>query len=131
MKLLLDTHIWVWSVLEPARISRRVTSELEDPDNETWVSPISSWEILMLARKGRIKLAIEPAKWIEQSIRAAGFREAALNHEVALRSESVDLPHRDPADRFLAATARVYDLVLVTADDRLLQSRSFSSLPNR
>jgi len=131
MKVLLDTHIWLWSVAEPARLSRRIARELEDPDNEIWVSPISTWEILTLARKRKIALAIEPATWIEQSVRAAGFREAALNHEVAVQSQSVDLPHWDPADRFLAATARVYDLVLVTADERMLRSASFSSLPNR
>ena len=131
MRLLLDTHIWLWSVAEPARLSIRVARELEDPDNEVWLSPISVWEVLTLARKRRIVLDPDPVRWIEQSFRVLGFKEAPLNHEVALQTESVDLVHADPADRFLAATARVYDLTLVTSDERLLRSRSFASLPNR
>jgi PIN domain nuclease of toxin-antitoxin system len=53
------------------------------------------------------------------------------NHEVAIQSRRVDLPHRDPADRLLAATAIVYDLTLVTADDRFLGSTMFAVLPSR
>jgi PIN domain nuclease of toxin-antitoxin system len=59
------------------------------------------------------------------------FRQAPLTHEVAIQSRLVNLPHQDPADRFLAATALVYDLMLVTADERLLNSPSISTLPNR
>ena len=57
------------------------------------------------------------------------FKQAMINHEVAIQSRLVDLPHQDPADRFLAATAMVYDLILVTADLRLLSSKQFSVLP--
>jgi PIN domain nuclease of toxin-antitoxin system len=54
MKLLLDTHIWRWSVLEPVRLSKRATRALGNPANELWVSPISTWELLLLCRKGRV-----------------------------------------------------------------------------
>jgi PIN domain nuclease of toxin-antitoxin system len=57
--------------------------------------------------------------------------EAPLTGEVAIRSRSVDLPHEDPADRFIAATAAVYGLTLVTGDGRILDSKSLSLLPNR
>ena len=63
-------------------------------------------------------------------LRSTPLREAPLNHEVAIQSRSLDLPHQDPADPFLAATAIVYDLTLVTADDRLLGSKQFSLLAN-
>ena len=56
MRLLLDTHIWLWSMAEPSRIIRRVSRELEDPENEIWLSPVSAWELLVLARKRRIEL---------------------------------------------------------------------------
>ena len=56
------------------------------------------------------------------------FREAPLTHEVALASDAVVLPHRDPADTFLAATAKVYDLTLVTADENLLKGKGYSVL---
>jgi PIN domain nuclease of toxin-antitoxin system len=52
MKLLLDTHIWLWSVLEPERLSRRVSKEIQDMSNELWLSPISVWELIVLWQKG-------------------------------------------------------------------------------
>lgn len=131
MRLLLDTHIWVWSLLDPGKLSSRVRAELESPDNELWLSPISSWELLVLIEKGRVQVDKDGVQWVTEVARASGLREAAITHEVALESRVVDLPHQDPADRFLAATARVYDLTLVTSDERLLGSRRISSLANR
>ena len=131
MRLLLDTHIWIWSLLEPARLSRKVRTELESPDNELWLSPISTWELLILIEKGRVAVDTDPVPWVAEVSRAVALREASLTHEVAVESRLVDVPHQDPADRFLAATARVYDLTLVTADDRLLGSRRIATLANR
>ncbi len=131
MKLLLDTHILLWSLLEPEKLSKRVASELEDPSNERWVSPISIWEVLILAERGRVILNPDPLTWIRNLLRTIPLKEAPLNHEVAIQSRTIDLRHQDPVDRFLAATAIVYDLTLVTADERLLVSRTLSSLPNK
>ena len=131
MRLLLDTHIWVWSLLDPGKLSPRVRGEMESPDNELWLSPISSWELLMLIEKGRVQVDKDGVQWVTEVARASALREAPITHEVALESRVVDLPHQDPADRFLAATARVYDLTLVTSDERLLGSRRISTLANR
>lgn len=131
MKLLLDTHIWVWSVAERARLSERVASELRSPDNELWISSISVWELLILAEKGRLRFEIEPAQWIARSFETGSFQEAPVNREVAIRSRAVDLPHEDPADRFLAATAVVFELTLVTADERLLRASGIPLLANK
>ena len=131
MRLLLDTHIWIWSLLEPARLSRRVRAELESPENELWLSPVSTWELLVLIEKGRVSVDKDPIAWVTDVARTVTTREAALTHEVAIESRAIDLPHQDPVDRFLAATARVYDLTLVTADARLLGSRRISTLANR
>jgi len=131
VKLLLDTHIWVWSVAEPARLAPGVAAALEDPSNELWLSPISTWELFVLVDRGRLVLDIEPARWVRRVLRQAPFREAPLTHEVAMRSPSIDLRHRDPADRFLAATAAVHGLTLVTADARLFHSTQYAVLPNR
>ena len=131
MRLLLDTHIWIWSLLDPAKLSRRVRAELETPDNELWLSPISVWELLILIEKGRVEVDKDPIPWVAEVSRAIALREAAVTHEVAVESRVIDLPHQDPVDRLLAATARVYDLTLVTADDRLLGSRRIATLANR
>jgi len=128
MKLLLDTHIFVWSHLIPSRLSRRATKVLADPRNELWLSPVTTWEILFLCRKGRLKLKDGPVLWLSAALSRMPLREAAFTHEVALASDSVVLPHRDPADTFLAATAKVYGLTLVTADDNLLKGKGFSVL---
>ncbi len=131
MRLLLDTHIWLWSTLEPARLGKQITAELRNRENELWLSPISTWEAMVLAEKRRLELAPDPASWIRQNLERVAFREAALTHEVALQMGKLNLPHRDPADRILVATALVYELKLVTADQRLLRCRGLPLLPNR
>jgi len=130
LKLLLDTHIWIWSVLAPDRLSPQVATALESAENELWLSPISLWELLLLVEKGRLHLDMEPLAWIERALDLAPLQEAPLTGEVALRSRTVDLPHQDPADRFLAATAVVYGMTLVTADENILKSKTVSLLSN-
>ena len=130
LKLLPDTHIFLWSLLEPSRLSKRVAAELENPLNELWLSPIVTWEILILAERGRISLEPDATTWVRRVCETVPFREAPLTHEVAIQSRAIDLVHQDPADRFLAATALVYDLTLVTGDQRLLRSRRIAALPN-
>ena len=131
MKLLLDTHIWIWSHLEPERLGKSVAAALLDPKNELWLSPMSIWELLVLVQKGRIVVEGDPEKWVDAALSAAPMTEAPVNREVALRSRSVQLSHEDPADRFLAATAQVYDLTLVTADRLLLGGKGYKTLRNR
>lgn len=130
MKLLLDTHILLWSLLAPARLATEVSAELEISDNELWLFPISTWEIMILAEKGRIVLDDKPELWMRDVFKTIAFKEAPVNHEVAIQSRMIDLVQDDPADRFLVATAIVYDLILVTADRRLIASQVCSVLPN-
>jgi PIN domain nuclease of toxin-antitoxin system len=131
MKLLLDTHIWLWSALDQARLSSRVTAALENPGNELWLSPISLWEVLTFCQKQRLVLHPNPQAWIADTLDAAPMREAQVTYQVAQETARVQLPHRDPADRFLVATARVFDLTLVTADEQLLKGRQVPVLANR
>src|SRR5208283_2398347 len=70
MKLLLDTHIWVWSALDRARLSRRVVNALEDPENELLLSPISLLEVLTLCFKQRLNLYPNPQAWITNTLDA-------------------------------------------------------------
>ncbi len=129
MKLLLDTHIWIWSVAAPQRLSRRVQHELKDRNNEVWLSPVSTWEVLLLHAKGRIQVQDDPKDWVT---RAAGhMREAPLTHEIVIAAQGLSIAHQDPADRFLAATAGVLGLTLVTSDRRLLGLGDIATLANR
>lgn len=129
MKLLLDTHIWLWSLHDPRQLGKRVQHEFRDPENELWLSPISTWEALTLNGKGRIRLHRDIAEWVAEA--TAPFHEAPLTHEIALAARRLQLPHQDPANRFLAATAQVLDLTLVTADAALLGLGEIATLGNR
>ena len=130
-KLLLDTHILLWSLLEPERLSNKVSKELENLANEIWISPITTWEIIILAEKGRVELNDEPVAWMQDVLNSVPLKQAAVNHEVAMQSRLIELPHQDPADRFIAASAVVYDLVLVTADKYLIKAaNSYSVMSN-
>ncbi len=131
MKLLLDTHVWLWSLLEPRNLSRRVARALESKDNELWLSPISVWELVMLTEKDRVSLNMDVEEWVAKAMEAVPLQEAPITHEVALGTQHVGLAHRDPADRFLAATARVFDLTLVTADSRMIGVKGLPTLANR
>ncbi|MFN2426667.1 MAG: type II toxin-antitoxin system VapC family toxin [Candidatus Binatia bacterium] len=133
MNLLLDTHIWLWSHLEPERLGRRLGETMRDEESRLWLSPISVWEFFLLSERGRLALAgkTTPADWLDAAMSRSPMRDAALTREVAVRSRSVQLAHADPADRFLAATADVYELTLVTADERLLRGKGYRTLGNR
>lgn len=119
MKYLLDTHIWLWSLLEPRRIGADAVAILQDDDNELFISPITPWEIMILAERGRMELYPSPQEWIDEALRRSPVKEAKLSHAVAVKSRRIELPHQDPADRFIAATAWEYGMILITAHQRL------------
>jgi PIN domain nuclease of toxin-antitoxin system len=131
MRLLLDTHIWLWSVLEPERLSRRVGKEIQDTSNELWLSPISVWELIVLWEKGRMVPGEDIEAWVPMALRSLPLQEAPVTYEVARETGRLRRAHRDPADQFLLATAKVFELTLVTADVHLLKARDVSILANR
>jgi PIN domain nuclease of toxin-antitoxin system len=128
LRLLLDTHIWLWTLSDPKRLGRRVLQQLKNEANELWLSPISTYEALTLHYKGRFEIDGNLTEWLARA--TAGTREAPLTHEIALVARQLSL-HQDPADRILAATAEVLDLTLVTADERLLGLGTIRTMANR
>jgi len=129
LKLLLDTHIWLWTLDWSDQLGTAAKRELRNPDNELWLSPISTWEVLTLNAKGRMHIQGDVQDWIERA--TARYREAPLTHQIALAARLLPFRHQDPADRFLAATAKVLDLTLLTADARLLGLGDISTMANR
>ena len=103
---------------------------LASADNELWLSPISVWETLILIEKGRIVLSEDVDAWLKEALQIAPVKEAPITHEIAILSRVIALDHQDPADRFLAATAKHLSLTLITADERLMNSSDFATLPN-
>ena len=131
MNLLLDTHIWIWSLVAPERLGKRAARALADPENRLFLSPITIWEAMLLLERKRIVVDGPPADWLAEHLAATPAREAPLTHEVAIGCRSVRLAHLDPADRFLAATTLVQALTLLTADPQLLACPDISTLSNR
>ena len=130
MKLLLDTHIWVWSVSERERLSRRVARELDRLDNQRWLSPVSIWEAMLLHRKGRLEVPEGFSTWLTRALTITSFHEAPFTFDVAEALTTINLPHADPADLFLAGSAKAYGLTLVTSDRNLLRAKEISVLEN-
>ena len=128
MRLLLDTHIWLWSVAAPDRLTSKVRRALEKPGRELWLSAISTWELVLLLEKGRISIDGHLEAWLPKAQHS--LREAPLTHEIAAAAADLRLPHGDPADRLLVATARVLHLTLVTADERLIAAKHVPTLAN-
>ncbi len=128
MKLLLDTHVWLWALHTPSRLNPRVRAELINPGNELWLSPVSTWEALLLNARGRIRLPVNVTEWLSQA--TAPLREAPFTHEIVLAAQQLPLPHRNPASRFVAATAQIMDLTLVTSNDNLLGMGTIRTMKN-
>ena len=130
MNLLLDTHIWLWNDLQPEKITSLVARELANPSNELWLSPVSIWELLLLEEKKKLQLRQDLGQWVRESLRDLDLKEAPFTWEVSYELAFTILPHRDSADRFLVATARAYNMTLVTSDERLLSIADLKVLPN-
>jgi len=129
MRLLLDTHVWIWLMLEPDRLRKATYDLLGDPGTVLHLSPISVWEAVLLVEQGRLAVDGPARRWVEAALHATPHRDAPLTNAVALLSREIAVSHNDPADRFLAATAAVFDLTLVTADEQLLTGSGYRVLP--
>jgi PIN domain nuclease of toxin-antitoxin system len=128
MKLLLDTHIWLWYLLGDQRLSLQLQIAIADLNTELWLSPISIWETLILAEKGRISLQPDSVTWVNLALKTLETREAQMNHSIAILSRQIALPHQDPADRFIVATAIYYGLILATVDANLTGNLAIQTL---
>lgn len=129
MKLLLDTHVWIWSQAAPDNLSARVRRALQNEANEVWFSPTSIWELILLVENRRLALEGDLIEWFRKA--AAPLKEGPLTADIVAEAARFRLPHSDPADRFLVATARSLGLTLVTADTHILASEAVPTLANR
>lgn len=116
MNLLLDTHVLIWWVSDPGRLSDRVRSAIADPGNRVIVSAISAWEIVIKAGLGRIELPEPADRYVASRMEDNSFVPLAFSMEHSLRAASLPDLHRDPFDRALVAQSAVEDIPFVTAD---------------
>lgn len=125
MTCLADTHVFIWWLTEPRRLSRGQRRALAKVSAESplLVSDISLWEIAMLVEKGRISLGLPLRDWLERATAPPLVLRCAISPTIA--AEVAALPesfHGDPADRIIVATARVHGAHLLTADQRIIDS---------
>lgn len=118
--ILLDTHVLVWLDQDNPKLGPRCRTAIDEAlaEDNLAVSAISFWEVAMLVAKQRLAIAIALGQWRRDLI-AGGIRELPLDGRVGLLAADLEL-HRDPADRFVAATATINEATLATADQRLL-----------
>lgn len=116
MRLLLDTHVLLWAVLEPHKLSSHLRETLEDSRHELLVSTASAWEIATKWRLGKLAHAASVVHNYQQAIHGLAATELPISGEAALRAGLWQVDHRDPFDRILAAQAAQQELVLATTD---------------
>lgn len=121
--ILLDTHIWVWLADESERLTALRRRILEDHRADgLGVSAISCWEVAKLIEYDRLKLACAIEEWMEDALTLPGIQLIELTPLIAITSTK--LPgkfHRDPADQIIVATAQVYDLAVLTEDEKIMK----------
>jgi PIN domain nuclease of toxin-antitoxin system len=116
VKLLLDTHAWLWMVAEPERFSDAARALLEDLENELLLSAACSWEVALKYALGKISLPAPPALYVPAQIERTGVVPLPVEHAHALRVAELPLHHRDPFDRILVAQAQLEDAAVLTRD---------------
>ena len=119
MRVLLDTHVWLWFLFADSRLAKTHRAIIEDEQSELMLSAISVWELHLLVEKRRIPVN-DPKSWLQNAFAILPVSEAPITFAIAQRSRHLPLPHQDPADRFIAATAVEMRIPLMTVDSHLL-----------
>jgi PIN domain nuclease of toxin-antitoxin system len=128
MKLLLDTHVVIWSATVPDGLSDAARAGIEDGTNEVLVSVVTGWELAIKQSLGKLDLPRPVEQWLPEVLDRSGFEVAELALSAALRVRSLPWHHRDPFDRLLIAQAQEEGLMVVTRD-RAFESYGVAILP--
>ena len=120
--IVLDTHVWLWYLNDPQRLSKTAADAVNRTmtENGVYISSISVWEVALLVQKGRLAFTMELSDWIAHSEALPFVNFVAVDNGIAMKA--VTLPgslHSDPADRIIISTARHLGAELVTKDRRI------------
>ena len=116
MRLLLDTHVLIWWLTEPHKLSPPASAAILDEENQVFVSAASLWEIATKARIGKLPQMVDHVPGLIALIEDAALVLLPVDANHGLRAGSYAVPHGDPFDRMLAAQAELGDLTLITTD---------------
>ena len=118
MKLLLDTHVLLWAMNDPERLSPSARKLILDPESELFFSAASMWEIALKNSLGRHDFQVDGRR-LRRSLLDNGYLELPITSEHTLHLESLPPLHKDPFDRILIAQARTEGILLITADSKV------------
>jgi PIN domain nuclease of toxin-antitoxin system len=116
LKILLDTHCWLWMVAQSQRLSPTTRALVEDPENQLLLSAASSWEIAIKYALGKLPLPMPPAEYVPSRMATSGLSPLPVQHSHALLAGSLPRHHGDPFDRLLIAQAQIEKVTILTAD---------------
>jgi PIN domain nuclease of toxin-antitoxin system len=119
VKLLLDTHAFLWWVTDDDRLSQNARKRIAEPRNEVFLSAVSAWEIVVKASLGRLSLVERPDRFVMRQLEANAFTPMPLQLSHAANVWTLPDHHKDPFDRLLVAQALVEGLSLVTGDRKV------------
>lgn len=120
MKLLLDTHIFLWWVNDAAELSETARVAISDPGNTCYLSMASCWEMSIKSSLGKLKLKKTVERFVSEQMQQNGFLMLNIELRHIGKVETLEFHHRDPFDRLLLMQARTEKMTLVTADSALL-----------
>ncbi|GAB4546768.1 MAG: type II toxin-antitoxin system VapC family toxin [Pleurocapsa sp.] len=119
--IVLDTHIWIWWVNDSPRLTKQYRQWIRDYQPQgLGISVISCWEVAKLVEKNRLVLSIPVEEWLQLALAYSGVRLLDLTVPIIVQSTRLTGFHNDPADQIIVATAKVYDCLLLTADNKIL-----------
>ena len=116
MRLLLDTHVFLWWVEDAPELSRKARAAIASADNQCFLSLASSWEMAIKLSLGKLRLPDAIERFIPQQLAEHGFSQLQIDFRHVARVASLAFHHRDPFDRLLVAQAMEEKLSLVSAD---------------
>jgi PIN domain nuclease of toxin-antitoxin system len=116
VRLLLDTHVFLWIAADPANLSPVALDAIANRSNRTYVSVATAWEIVIKTQSGKLRLPTDPSSYVPSRIAALGFASLPITQDHALAISSLPPTHKDPFDRIMIAQAQIEGLTLVTRD---------------
>jgi len=119
VRLLLDTHVWLWMQAEPDRLGASVAELVADTRNVVLLSAASAWEMAVKFALGRLPLPVPPPEYVPSRMARSGTSGLPVEHRHALHVATLPMHHRDPFDRLLVAQAQLEGATLVTADPQV------------
>ena len=120
--IVLDTHAWVWWLAKPKKLGKKGARAI-DKANRIGISAISIWEVAAKVAMGKLRFDRPCDVWIDEAlIDDARIELLHLLPRISIDAVRLSWPHQDPADRFIVATARAHDAILITADQQMHDS---------